>query len=264
MKLFLFATLVAAAALTGTSHAQSTITLGETNKLGYADSDKAGLLLADGPFNLAETATLDSLSFWVTNAAGQLILGIYTSGPNNNCAGGTLQAQTAAFTPKKNSWNTAAPNSSVTLSPGNYCLAYMPSNKNLSFLKGMTSGIGDYWYPYNFGSMPETFSSSPSGPDGFHWSLYATLTPTSAPPTLSVTITPSPASVPANAAVGTVVATLQASWSNGAPFTGTYLFTSPYGSDGGAFAISGNSVVVNDSLSIDAATSQEVTVEALQ
>src|SRR5215472_8834080 len=89
--------LLANAILVGSSHAQTTITLGETRTLSYSDNGNANLLLADGPYNLYQTAVVNSLSFWVDNAAGQLELGIFDSGPNNDCKGGTLKAKTNPF-----------------------------------------------------------------------------------------------------------------------------------------------------------------------
>jgi len=75
-------------AFVSSSHAQTTITLGETRTLGYSDNGNGNLLLADGPYYLSQTAVLNSLHFWVDNAAGQLKLGIFDSGSNKNCKGG--------------------------------------------------------------------------------------------------------------------------------------------------------------------------------
>ena len=43
------------------------------------------------------------------------------------------------------------------------------------------------------------------------------------------------------------MATIIASWSNGQPFTGTLGFGPPYSNDGGVFAISGDSLIINPS-----------------
>src|SRR5271155_1000617 len=91
MKISFVAILLATAAFVGSSHAQTTITLGETRTLGYSDDGNANLLLADGPYHLPLTAVLNTLHFWVTNAAGELELGIFDSGPNNDCKGGKLR-----------------------------------------------------------------------------------------------------------------------------------------------------------------------------
>jgi hypothetical protein len=259
------AIVLATAVFVGSSNAQTTITLGETRKLGYSDSGNGNLLLADGPYHLSQTAVLNRLSFWVDNASGQLELAIFDSGPNNNCKSGKLKAQTQPFNTNANSWNTAAPNSPTTLAPGNYCLAYLPSSDNLTFRKGMTGGIGDYWFSDPFGPMPTTFAATPAGPDGFHWSLYATLTPGTPVPVIS--FNPSNPSIPANAPGGTVVATIQVTMSDGSAFTGTLGFGTPYDDDNATFTISESKLIVNPfgpGLSADANTTQDVTIVARQ
>jgi hypothetical protein len=67
--------------------------------------------------------------------------------------------------------------------------------------------IGDYWFSYPFDPIPTTFAASPAGSDGFHWSLYATLTPGTPVPMIS--FNPSNPSVPANAPGETVVAQIR-------------------------------------------------------
>jgi hypothetical protein len=259
------AILLASAALVGSSQAQTTLTLGETNLLGYADSGNANLLLADGPYYLAQPAVVNSLAFWVDNAAGQLELGIFDAGPKKNCKGGKLRAQTNPFNANASSWNTAAPASPATLAAGYYCLAYLPSNNNLSFRKGLTTGINNVYVPFQFGPMPSTFGANPSGGDGFHWSLYATLTPGAAVPVIS--LNPTNPSLSANAAGGTVVATIQVTMSDGSAFTGVLGFGTPYENDNNTFAISGNNLIVNPTgpgLSADTNTTQNVTIVAQQ
>jgi hypothetical protein len=85
--------------------------------------------------------------------------------------------------------------------------------------------------------------------------------------TLTLSFSPSNPSIPANAPLGTVVATLTASWSDGSPFTGTLAFAQPYSNDQGVFAISGNDLIINPSgpgVSGDANTAQDVTIVATQ
>jgi hypothetical protein len=144
--------------------------MGETNVLGSDDSGNANYLLAQQA-TLGQAGTLESLSFYVTQAAGSLVLGIYdASGPGNGP--GTLIAQTAGFTPVVG-WNTqnVAP---VTLSAGTYWLAYLPSDNNLHFAVDRTSGTNT-WYVVSFGPMPATYSITP-GTTTCHWSFYAILT----------------------------------------------------------------------------------------
>lgn len=70
----------------------------------------------------------------------------------------------------------------------------------------------------------------------------AAQTPT---PVLSLSFQPPSPSIPSTTALGATVATIIAGWSNGQRFTGTLGFASPYSSDGGVYAIVGNSLIVN-------------------
>src|SRR5246500_6049904 len=116
----------------------NTITIGETGVLSAADSGNGNLLLAQNT-TLPQTATINSLSFYVTQASGNLILGIYdASGPNGGP--GALKAQTNSFAPVVG-WNTANVITPVSLPAGVYWLAYLPSSNSLSFMKGLTSGV---------------------------------------------------------------------------------------------------------------------------
>jgi hypothetical protein len=87
---------------------------------------------------------------------------------------------------------------------------------------------------------------------------------TATAPTLMFSVNPTAPQVASSSPVGTVVATLLATWSDGSTFTGTYGFSPPYNDDGGAFAISGNSLIVAQDLSSDVNTTQNVTVSATQ
>jgi Domain of unknown function (DUF4082) len=89
-------------------------------------------------------------------------------------------------------------------------------------------------------------------------------TPTA--PTLLLSINPPNPSIPSTAPAGTTVGTLNVTWSDGSPFTGTLSFSTPYGNDHGAFAIFGKNLIVNSGggLGGDAGTTQHVTVTATQ
>ena len=161
----------------GTAHAQS-VTIGQTTVLSSGDNGNANLLLAQSA-KLAQAATIQSLSFYVTAASGNLILGIYdATGPN--AGPGALKASTASFT-TKTGWNTAKVVTPVALTAGNYWLAYLPSSNNLSFVKTNASGNCVLAYGYNFGSMPSKFSTSPGSCTPATWSLYATLATSTTP-----------------------------------------------------------------------------------
>ena len=155
----------------GSAQAQS-VKIGETAVLSAADGQNGNLLLAQSA-KLAQAATIQSLSFYVTAASGKLILGIYdATGPNGGP--GALKASTASFTPTTG-WNMAKVVTPVSLAAGSYWLAYLPSDGGLSFVKTNASGNCAY-YSYNFGSLPSKFSGSPASCTPTIWSLYATLT----------------------------------------------------------------------------------------
>ena len=241
--------------------AAQTITIGETAVLTAGDNGNGNLLLAQET-SLSASATLQSMSFYVTEAAGELVLGVYTAtGPNGGP--GTLVAQTAAFKPSVG-WNVASTTTTPTLAAGNYWLAYFPSSSTLSFVKENNNGNCQYYSLKFTSTLPKTFSKRTKNCTPATWSFYATLATTAAAPTLSLSDSPSTPTVSADAALGTVVTALTAKWSNGATFTGTVSFVSPHSSDGGLFALSGNNVVVNASLASLGGTTQEITVQAQQ
>jgi hypothetical protein len=163
----------------GSAQAQS-ITIGETPVLTGGDSQNANLLLAQSA-KLTQTATIESLSFYITTASGNLILGIYdAAGPNGGP--GALKAWTASFAPTTG-WNTAKVKTPVSLTAGTYWLAYLSSDGGLSFVKTNASGNCAY-YNYNFGSsLPSKFSTSPASCTPTTWSFYATLSTSSTSPT---------------------------------------------------------------------------------
>jgi hypothetical protein len=148
-----------------------TITIGETNILPSDDNGNGNLLLAQNA-TLIQTATIRSLSFYVTVAGGNLHLGIYdATGPGGGP--GAKKAETASFTPVVG-WNTANVITPVSLTAGTYWLAYLPSSNTLAFKKDTTAGVSGKYYTYTYGVMPATFSTAPAS-TASHWSLYATL-----------------------------------------------------------------------------------------
>jgi hypothetical protein len=194
------------AELAAPSSAQS-VTMGVTTVLRAADSQNGNLLLAQQAA-LSEAATLQSLSFYVSSAAGSLRLGVYDStGPGGGP--GALLAQTAGATAVKG-WNTQPTTSAPTLPAGAYWLAYLPSSGTLAFRKENNTGPC-YYYPYKYAAMPATFSSTPSDCTPTNWSFYATLVvgPPPAPPTpVGVSFTPSSPSLPDTSITGAVISSI--------------------------------------------------------
>ena len=163
----------------GSAQAQS-VTIGSNAVWsGGNDSDNGNLLLAQIA-KLSQAATVQSLSFYVTAASGNLILGIYdATGPGGGP--GALKASTASFV-TKTGWNTANVVTPVTLPAGSYWLAYLPSSNALGFLKTNATGNCKY-YSYKFGGLPSKYSTSPVSCNPTTWSFYATLTaPPAGPP----------------------------------------------------------------------------------
>ena len=143
--------------------------MGETSKLASSDSGNGNLIVAQQA-TLTETATVQSLSFYVTKASGKLRLGIFdATGPNGDP--GTKKAETAEITPTVG-WNKANVIAPVSLPQGTYWLAYLASDNNLEFVKNL-SGQARF-YDYSYGPMPATFSTSCED-EVVHWSLFATL-----------------------------------------------------------------------------------------
>ncbi|HVP10013.1 MAG TPA: DUF4038 domain-containing protein [Phycisphaerae bacterium] len=151
--------------------APGTIRIGETTVFSGNDSGNGNLLVVQDA-TLSQTATIQSLSFYVNAASGNLRLGIYdASGPGGGPGG--LRAQTNAFAPVVG-WNTGNVVTPVSLPPANYWLAYLPSSSDLNFAANYS--IGSYKYAtFAFGPMPSTFPAI-AGQGTTHWSLYATLT----------------------------------------------------------------------------------------
>jgi hypothetical protein len=154
----------------------ATQTIGLTFIQTQGDSGEGNYLLAQEA-TLPYASTIESISFWVTAAAGNLILGIYdATGPSGGP--GNLVATTAGFAPTANSWNTANVVTPVVLAAGNYWLAYNPSS-SLTFLNngGATGNCAYYSYTYS-GALPATFSTAPSSCTPALWDFYATFTAT--------------------------------------------------------------------------------------
>ena len=159
----------------GSAQAQS-VTIGSTTVWSGGNDCQNGNLLLAQIAKLSQAATIQSLSFYVTAASGNLILGIYdATGPSGGP--GALKASTASFAPKTG-WNTAKVVTPVSLAAGSYWLAYLPSSNALSFVKTNATGNCKY-YSYNFGNLPSKFSTSPASCNPTTWSFYATLTTSS-------------------------------------------------------------------------------------
>jgi len=154
----------------------TTITIGQTGVLAVADSDNGNLSVAQEA-TLSQAATINSLSFYVTQAAGELLLGIYDASGKGGRPG-KLLAETKKFTTVKG-WNTQNVITPVSLPAGTYWLAYLPNNNGLGFVKQNNSG-NCYYYSHSFANgLAASFSASPKNCTPTTWSFYAILTTSS-------------------------------------------------------------------------------------
>jgi hypothetical protein len=155
----------------GTTQAGSAgqLTLGDTTVEAQVDDGNNGQLNAQ-PVTLGQSATLQSLSFFVGTAAGNLRLGIYS---DSRGSPGTLQAQTDSAA-AVSGWNTLNVTSSVQLNPGSYWLVYEYDNAGLSF-RSVAGGSQVKWRGSTFAALPSSFGT-PTGSWAGRFSFYATLT----------------------------------------------------------------------------------------
>jgi hypothetical protein len=115
---------------------------------------------------------------------------------------------------------------------------------------------------YNYGNVLPSMSYEDS-----NYYVDVAFAPAAAAPSLSLSFDPPNPKISATAPLGSVVATITPTWSDGSPFTGALSFAQPYSNDKGIFATSGNNLIVNPSgpgLSSDANTTQNVTIRASQ
>jgi hypothetical protein len=89
---------------------------------------------------------------------------------------------------------------------------------------------GNGVYTYSTGFPNQSWEKS---------NYYVDVAFTAAAPALLISFSPANPSVAANMPAGTVVATINVSWSNGSPFTEKLAFAAPYSNDNTTFAISG-------------------------
>ncbi len=156
------------------AHAQSTVTFGDTHLESAEDNNNANLVPAT-QVTLPQNATIVSLSFYVTQPNGSLILGLYdATGPGGHP--GNLVAVTSSFA-TVSGWNTAQVVTPVALEAGTYWLAYLPSSDSLGFLKQNNSGTCVYQAQSFSQGMPNTFTTSTLDCSPTTWSFYASAVP---------------------------------------------------------------------------------------
>ena len=162
---------------------EGTIIIGSPQNFSAGDNGNANLLLVQNgnPTQLQTKATLVALAFLVNQPAGTLQLGVYSEPNASTTNPGNLLAQTGVFTARAG-WN-VVPVNPVSLNPGNYGLAYNPSDNNLSFWKENNTGPCSY-KSWNAGDGLQTvYTGSTGNCTPTQWNFYAILSTTvTAPP----------------------------------------------------------------------------------
>jgi hypothetical protein len=153
------------------SNTAANVTMGFNGVGSTTDTGNAGQLLAQQA-TLSTTATIQSMSFYVVAAAGNLRLGVYDSTGTGGGPGAKV-AETAEFTPTTG-WNTVTSTSHPTLSAGTYWLAYTPSSSSLQF---KLDGSGTFKTTnFTYGALPATHPNPSAANQTGQWSFYASLT----------------------------------------------------------------------------------------
>jgi hypothetical protein len=235
------------------------------------------------PVDPDTSAVTLGVKFWSKQAGTISGIRFYRGAANNNgysvklfTAGGSLlaSARVSTDTCRVPCWEQVNFASPVSLAANTtYVAAYYTSNGRYAddtngLANGKTSGPltasassavgGNGVYTYSTGFPNQTWYAS-------NYYVDVLFTPTG--PSLVLNFNPANPSISATAPVGSVVATINPTWSNGSAFTGTLFFAQPYSNDQGIFTISGNNLIVNPSgpgLSADANTVQNVTIVANQ
>jgi hypothetical protein len=266
---FLLSILLIACSASRASLAQSPISIfGNAVPSNAVQADSAAVTLGV-KFWSSQPGAVSGIRFYRghTNAYGYTVR-LYTA------AGSLLaQATTSQDTCTVPCWEQVNFSAPVSISANTtYVVAYYTSNgyyadTNYGLTNGATNGPlvapasgvsgGNGVYVYAKGFPTSTWKAS---------NYYVDIVFTPSAPSLILSFNPPNPSIASNTTAGTVVATIAASWSNGASFTGTLSFGPPYYGDNGTFAISGNSLIVNSGsgVSSDRNTTQNVTVVATQ
>jgi hypothetical protein len=150
------------------------ITIGQSSVLPIDDSSNGNWMIAQKA-TLSETATIESLSFYVVSASGSLRLGIYDATGSGGGPGAKL-AETPEITTTTVGWDSANVVSPVSLPAGTYWLAYLSSSDALHSRRTGNGGGASQYYVLPYGPLPSTFATGATT-DTVQWSVFATLQP---------------------------------------------------------------------------------------
>jgi hypothetical protein len=152
------------------SNTAANITMGFTGIGTIDDSGNAGQILAQQA-TLSQNATIQSMSFYVGTAAGNVRLAVYDNSGSGGGPGAKV-AETAEIAPTITGWATANTTTHPVLTAGTYWLAYSPSSSSLHFRADSGGTFRSAGFTYNV--LPATFPAATNQTG--QWSLYASLT----------------------------------------------------------------------------------------
>jgi hypothetical protein len=221
-----------------------------------------------------QSGTISGIRFYRASAnPGGYVASLYTT--SGTLLGSVSLAHESGPVPGWQVANFATP-ISIAANTTYIAAYYVPSNSSYQLVpyaltNGVTTGpltapassaVGGNGVYNHERALPNTGSARNS-----NFVVDVLFAPTAPAPYLTLSFNPPNPTVASNAPVGTVIATITASWSNGSPFTGTLSFGPPNSNDNATFAISGNQLIVNPvgpGLSHDGGTTQNVTIVASQ
>jgi hypothetical protein len=200
----------------------------------------------------SQPGTISGIRFYRAAQSPQgYVTGLYSA--NGTLLGSATMAQESSPLP---GWQEADFPSPIPIS-GNttYVAAYfVPSGQFADTFYGLSQGVtngplyapagaavgGNGVFCYCNGFPASSFENS-------NYFIDLVFTPTAPTSYLALNFDPPNPSITRSAPLGSVVATITASWSDGSPFTGSLSFGPPYSNDQGTFAISGNQLIINPS-----------------
>lgn len=237
------------------------------------------------PVDSDTAAVTLGFKFYTTQAGTVSAIKFYRAARNGNgytvklfTAAGTLLGSVAVPRDPTNGfvsgWKTATFAAPISLAANTtYIAAYYTSNgryaaTNDGLTTGATSGPliapasnasgGNGVYTYSTGFPTQTYQAS-------NYFVDVVFAPTTQTPQLLMSFNPAQPSISSDAAVGTTVTTVNVTWSDGRPFTGTLGFTSPYSNDNGKFALSGKDLIIaGPGIAGDGGSTQNVSLQATQ
>jgi hypothetical protein len=244
-----------------------------------AEADYAAVTLGV-KFWSTQPGTISAITFYRGTASpGGYVARLYSA--SGDVLGEVTMPQESDPVP---GWQTATFSTPISSSPKKTYIAayYAPSGQHADDYYGLRHGVttgplaapaswtvgGNGVYFYGNGFPQSTWEASNYFVDVLSTSTVATpYLKLSVDPDLKLSVDPASPSITSDTQLGSVVAAITASWSDGSPFTGTLSFGTPYSNDNGTFAILDNSLIIDPAgpgVSADGDTTQNVTIVATQ